>query len=200
MGAYDISFCTLLLQATLFSCQSPFTPVQRETNLKLPYTGNGKDYPRYITKLVTDKKWTQFFFPDHSLCLCCTFTLMVSFLPLCFIFPYNFKHLYSSAQCLLREQNILESGVVGVTSALRRGPKTNINTVKHKCYHLVECIFWLPLVCHSAFTFRRETICLFVRLFSHCSNSIRLKSAEVKMGSQPFNSLPIQGLLYFYTH
>lgn len=63
MGAYDISFCTLLLQATLFSCQSPFTPVQREKNLKLPYTGNGKDYPRYITKLVTDKKMDTVLFP-----------------------------------------------------------------------------------------------------------------------------------------
>lgn len=38
-GANDITFCTSLLEATLLSCQSPFTfnRVQRETNLKLPF-------------------------------------------------------------------------------------------------------------------------------------------------------------------
>lgn len=88
---------------------------------------------------------------------------MVSCLPLCFIFPQNFKHLYSSAQCLLRKQNLLERGVVGVTSVLRSGPKTNINTVKHKCYHLVERIFWLPKCVTQLSPLGEEpSVCLYI--------------------------------------
>lgn len=57
---------------------------------------------------------------------------MVSYLPLCFIFPYNFKHLYSSAQCLLREQNILESVLLELHQCWGEVPKqtsiqSNIN-------------------------------------------------------------------------
>lgn len=143
MGAYDISFCSLLLQATLSSCQSPFTPVQMETNLELHYTGNGKDYLRYKTKLVTEKNGHSSFSRPLSLSLLHLYSYG--------LMPPTLFHISLQLQtlvqlCSVSAQRTKHIGkcVVGVTSALRRGPKTNINTVKHKCYHLVECIFWLP--------------------------------------------------------
>lgn len=120
----------------------------------LPYIGNGKACPSIcVTKLRTDKKIeTVLYF--RPLCLHAASFLLWSFAShFASYFRKTSNTSNSSAQCLLREQNILEEGVVGVTSVLRSGPKTNIKTVKHKCYHLVECIFCLRLVSLSTFPF-----------------------------------------------
>lgn len=106
---------------------------------------------------VTDKwrNWRILFFFLLSLCL--PNTLSLGSLA-CQLGISSLKLQTPSGLCLVSAQSEehLGAGVVGVTSVQHSSPKTNINTVKHKCYHLVECIFWLHPACHSAFTLGEE--------------------------------------------
>lgn len=165
--AYDKSFCTSLLHATLLPRQSQFTlyRVQRETNLKLPYIGNGKAYPSIcITKLVTDKKLeTILFLRPLSRCLAAAPSLGW-FLSSHFV--SNFIKTSNTCTALHREENNLERGVVRLTLVLKSNTKNKLHRhhSQHKCYYLVERIVWLPLACHSTLIFGTGIICLSIDL------------------------------------
>lgn len=140
MCVYDITHSTSLLPATPLSCQSPFLLIQRPEGDKSKatfQTGNGKTNPRNCLTKPAKTDWSNWrdsflqitlsltaalWHPRQGLMLYTFFSVQLQ----------NFKSLYSSALWLLRQQNILERGasVVRVTSALRSGPKTNINTLK----------------------------------------------------------------------
>lgn len=137
--ANDITSSAALLQATILPCQTPFTfnRVHGKTNPRLPFllVMEKLKNPRIcITKLLTDKVTGDSSFFHRPLALS-VFLMCLHhhglMLPTFFhIFSKTSNARCSSAQCLLREQNILEGAVFGVTSALRGSPKTNINTVK----------------------------------------------------------------------